>query len=112
MCALFHRTCLKQVMSRAGVSRTSPEGVRWTAVSTPPGCEVLSISCGCTGLVWAVLFNGRALIRGGVTGITPTGQCAPPNILVRCKKVLASPNLAIFLYNKDLFHITFIPIIS
>lgn len=68
--------CCVQVMWRAGVSRTSPEGGRWTAVSTPPGCEVVSISCGCTGLVWAVLFNGRALIRGGVTGITPTGQYA------------------------------------
>lgn len=80
MSLVVNKKCL-QVMSRAGVSRTSPEGGRWTAVSTPPGCEVLSISCGCTGLVWAVLFNGRALIRGGVTGITPTGQCALLEIL-------------------------------
>lgn len=52
-------------MFRSGVSTTSPEGLRWTAISTPAGCEVAQISCGPTGLVWACLFDGRAIVRTG-----------------------------------------------
>jgi tectonin beta-propeller repeat-containing protein 1 len=61
-------------MFRTGVSTTAPEGLRWTAISVPSGCEVNQISVGPTGLVWAVLWNGRALVRAGVTRESPTGN--------------------------------------
>lgn len=56
-----------RVVFRSGVSNMSPEGLRWTIVKTPSGCEVSQISVGCTGLVWCSLYNGRALVRSGVT---------------------------------------------
>lgn len=33
-------------MYRTGVSTSSPEGQRWTAISTPSGCEISQISVG------------------------------------------------------------------
>lgn len=65
---------MSQVMFRTGVSTTAPEGLRWTAIPVPSGCEVNQISVGPTGLVWAVLWNGRALVRAGVTRESPTGN--------------------------------------
>lgn len=56
-----------QVMFRTGVTTKSPEGARWTSITTPVGCEVHQLSAGPTGLVWAALLDGRALIRTGVT---------------------------------------------
>ncbi|XP_037936661.1 tectonin beta-propeller repeat-containing protein-like [Teleopsis dalmanni] len=56
-----------RAMFRTGVNTTAPEGLRWTAISTPAGCELTQISVGSTGLVWAVLHNGRVLVRSGVT---------------------------------------------
>lgn len=63
-----------RVMLRTGVSTTSPEGLRWTAISTPSGCEVAQISVGATGLVWAVLYSGRAIVRSGLTRDLPAGE--------------------------------------
>lgn len=63
-----------RVMFRSGVGPTSPEGLRWTAIPTPSGCEVSQISVGPTGLVWAVLFNGRTIVRSKVTKDSPTGE--------------------------------------
>lgn len=54
-------------MFRSGVSTNLPEGSRWTHIPTPNGFEVLQLSIGPTGLVWAVLIDGRALVRAGVT---------------------------------------------
>lgn len=54
-------------MFRSGVSTNCPEGVKWTAISTPSGCDVCQISVGATGLVWVTLHNGRALVRSKVT---------------------------------------------
>lgn len=61
-------------MFRTGVSTICPEGQRWTVITVPPGCEVNQISVGPTGLVWTVLWNGRALVRSGVTRDNPTGN--------------------------------------
>lgn len=63
-----------RVMYRTGVNTTSPEGLRWTAISTPSGCEVAQISVGTTGLVWAVLYNGRVIVRSGVTRDSMSGK--------------------------------------
>lgn len=54
-------------MFRTGVTTKSPEGAKWTAVPTPTGCEVSQLNVGPTGLVWAALLDGRALVRVGVT---------------------------------------------
>lgn len=54
-------------MFRTGVSTKSPEGARWNHISTPVGCEVHQLSVGPTGLLWATLLDGRALVRIGVT---------------------------------------------
>ncbi|XP_055609024.1 tectonin beta-propeller repeat-containing protein [Uranotaenia lowii] len=56
-----------RIMFRSGVSTSSPEGLRWTDVTTSSGCEVSQIAVGPTGLVWATLYNGRAIVRAGVT---------------------------------------------
>lgn len=56
------------------MSTIAPEGMRWNAVTVPPGCEVKSISCGAAGLVWAVLWNGKALVRVGISRTCPTGK--------------------------------------
>lgn len=56
-----------KAMFRGGVSMSAPEGLRWTAISTPVGSELAQLSVGPTGLVWAVLYNGRAIVRSGVT---------------------------------------------
>lgn len=61
-------------MFRSGVSTSSPEGLRWTSISTPAGGELLQISVGPTGLVWAVLYNGRAIVRTGVTRDNLSGE--------------------------------------
>lgn len=61
-------------MFRTGVSTTSPEGLRWTNIAVPPQCEVNQLSVGPTGLVWALLLNGRALVRHGVSRDNPTGK--------------------------------------
>lgn len=54
-----------RVMTRMGVTTTCPEGLRWTNVTTPGGSEVAQISVGPTGLVWACLCDGRAIVRTG-----------------------------------------------
>lgn len=54
-------------MFRTGVSTSLPEGSRWTHIQTPNSCEVNQLNVGPTGLVWASLIDGRALVRTGVT---------------------------------------------
>lgn len=51
----------------------SPEGTGWLHITTPEKCEVSQISVGPTGLVWAVTWHGKALVRLGVTRIDPFG---------------------------------------
>ncbi|XP_017786159.1 PREDICTED: tectonin beta-propeller repeat-containing protein [Nicrophorus vespilloides] len=60
-------TSHNRVMFRTGVSTRSPEGAKWTLVSVPVGCEINQLSIGSSGLVWASLLDGRALVRIGVT---------------------------------------------
>lgn len=54
-------------MFRVGVSTKSPEGLKWNLVNIPPGCEVNQLNVGATGLLWAALLDGRALVRTGVS---------------------------------------------
>lgn len=61
-------------MFRLGVSTRSPEGLKWNLVSIPLGCEVNQLSVGPTGLVWAALLDGRALVRIGVTRDCLSGE--------------------------------------
>lgn len=61
-------------MFRSGVSTTAPEGLRWTAIPTPSGSEVSQITVGSTGLVWACLYNGRAIVRTKITKDSLTGE--------------------------------------
>ncbi|XP_049867318.1 tectonin beta-propeller repeat-containing protein isoform X2 [Pectinophora gossypiella] len=63
-----------RVMYRAGVSTTSPEGLKWINISIPPNCDIKQISVGPTGLVWALLWTGRAIVRKGITKDCPTGE--------------------------------------
>lgn len=85
-----------RVMIRTGVSTTSPEGLRWTAIPTPSGCEVSQISVGPTGLVWACLFNGRAIVRSKVTKDNLTGESwlevKPPGNGLRINQVSVGLN--------------------
>lgn len=61
-------------MFRTGVSKTSPEGQRWTSIPVPSNNEVTHISVGPTGLLWAILWNGKAIIRTGITRDSITGS--------------------------------------
>jgi len=61
-------------MFRTGVTQFAPEGLRWTAINTPTGSELSQISVGPTGLVWAVLYNGRVIVRTGITRDNLSGE--------------------------------------
>lgn len=63
-----------RVMFRVGTSTTCPEGQRWSCIKLGNGYEVCQISVGVSGLVWAVLTVGKALIRTGVTRDNPMGK--------------------------------------
>ncbi|XP_043272116.1 tectonin beta-propeller repeat-containing protein isoform X2 [Venturia canescens] len=80
-----------RVMFRVGVSSTSPEGQRWSAIKLPTGYEVCQISVGVSGLVWAILMNGKAIVRIGVTRENPMGddwsEVEPPQSDLRLLQV-------------------------
>lgn len=61
-------------MFRVGTSTACPEGQRWSSVKLTSNYEVCQISAGTTGLVWAVLTIGKALVRTGVTRENPMGE--------------------------------------
>jgi len=84
-------------MFRTGVSTTAPEGLRWTSIPLPQGCEVKQISIGPTGLVWAVLWNGRALVRVGVTRESLTGITMKIYVLV-CLQIYCTEVIKLLTY--------------
>jgi len=61
------------VMVRQGVTDTAPEGTGWLNIPTPTGKEVSQLSVAPSGLVWAVTWQGSALVRLGVCMLDPTG---------------------------------------
>lgn len=61
-------------MFRVGTSTTCPEGQRWSSIKLASGHEVSQVSVGVTGLVWAVIMTGKALVRTGVTRDNPMGK--------------------------------------
>lgn len=61
-------------MFRVATSTTCPEGQRWSSIKLANGHEVCQISVGITGLVWAVIMTGKALVRTGVTRDNPMGK--------------------------------------
>ncbi|KAK0160372.1 hypothetical protein PV328_007788 [Microctonus aethiopoides] len=65
--AVWAITAHGRVMFRVGVSSTSPEGQRWSAIKFSSNHEVSRVSVGVTGLVWVILANGKTAIRTGVT---------------------------------------------
>lgn len=81
--AVWAITAHGRVMTRAGVSTISPEGLKWINVSIPPNCDIRQISVGPTGLVWALLWTGRVIIRKGVVKDCLSGEAwlevKPPN---------------------------------
>lgn len=80
-----------RVMFRVGVSSTSPEGQRWSAIKLANGHEVSQVSVGVCGLVWAIITDGRALVRTGVTRENPMGddwkEVKPPQADLRLIQV-------------------------
>ena len=55
------------MLHRSGVHHFCPEGVCWEEIPIDDvGTEVLSLSVGTSGLVWAVTWSGDLLIRVGV----------------------------------------------
>ena len=63
-----------QLLYRAGISRACPEGATWEVVPTAEGWEILSVSVGPSGLLWAVTWAGTAIVRLGVTWQTLMGE--------------------------------------
>ena len=61
-------------MFRTGISTKSPEGAKWISITVPSGYEIHQLDVGPTGLVWATLSDGRALIRMGVTRDSLSGE--------------------------------------
>jgi tectonin beta-propeller repeat-containing protein 1 len=60
---------------RWGITHDTPEGTEWANVPTlENGQEVTSISVGPTGLVWAITYDGHALVRIGTNWETPLGE--------------------------------------
>jgi len=102
-------------MFRTGVSTTAPEGLRWTSIPVPAGCEVKQISVGPTGLVWAILWNGRALVRAGVTRESLTGITVKIYVLV-CLQIYCTEVIklllimTLFFFIHDVGHSLFQPL--
>lgn len=62
------------LLFRSGVNLSScPEGVSWTKVDTPSGCEPCQVSVSPSGVVWILTWNGQILARSGVTWDWETG---------------------------------------
>ncbi|KAJ8680209.1 hypothetical protein QAD02_015996 [Eretmocerus hayati] len=84
-------TAYGRVMFRVGVSTTSPEGLRWSAIPLPKGDEASQVSVGVSGLVWLTLLNGKALVRTGVSRENPTGddwvEVEPPKPELRLTQI-------------------------
>ncbi|KAI1285473.1 Tectonin beta-propeller repeat-containing protein 1 [Halotydeus destructor] len=59
-------TILSHVIVRENVDIANPEGTGWLTIDTSEE-KVNQISVGPTGLVWTVTWEGKALVRGGVT---------------------------------------------
>lgn len=79
-------------MFRVGTSTTCPEGQRWSSIKLANGYEVCQINIGVTGLVWAVLTIGKALVRTGVTRDNPMGKSIRDACIVfqlRVRNILA-----------------------
>lgn len=67
-------TVTGQVHLRQGVRLSQcPEGTGWLHVPLPERCQACRIGVGPTGLVWALTWHGKALIRLGVTRLQPSG---------------------------------------
>lgn len=69
-------------MFRVGTSTTCPEGQRWSSIKLANGYEVCQISVGITGLVWAVVMMGKALVRTGVTRDNPMGKYVQSHFII------------------------------
>ncbi|XP_046426690.1 tectonin beta-propeller repeat-containing protein isoform X1 [Neodiprion fabricii] len=80
-----------RIMFRVGVSTTSPEGQRWSAIKMSNGYEAIQVSVGPTGLAWIILTNGKALVRTGVCRENLMGdgwaEVEPPNDKLRLTQV-------------------------
>lgn len=66
-------TILGKVLYRHGVCTVCPEGDRWEVIPTQPGSEVINLSVGSMGLVWAVTWDGHCLVRLGIGKEKETG---------------------------------------
>lgn len=75
-------------MFRVGVSTTSPEGLRWSAIKLPASYEVSQVSVGPSGLVWAVLQSGKAIVRTGITRENPMGKFSHCNLIFNFSSTL------------------------
>lgn len=60
-----------QLWFRAGIRQQNPEGTRWDAIQVPR--EVAQVSAGPKDLLWAVLWDGKLLVRTGISKDCPKG---------------------------------------
>lgn len=60
-------------MYRSGISETCPEGEEWLEIPSPQ-VSITQLSVSQTGVVWAVTWEGVAVVRTGVTYYQPTGK--------------------------------------
>ena len=67
-------TALGKIMVREGVTGSCPEGYQWTHVETPEDADVTSLWVSRAGHVWAVTWDGAALVRSGICREYPTGK--------------------------------------
>lgn len=71
----FWKSIMKffQVFYRNGVTRNTPEGDSWIEVPTGD-LNLVQISVGPLGLLWGCTWDGKAVVRSGVTYIKPYGM--------------------------------------
>ena len=58
--------CFFKVYVRRGVCRDCPEGKEWMHIPCH-NMGVINIACGPTGLVWAITWDGHAIVRTHVS---------------------------------------------
>ncbi|UYV80598.1 TECPR1, partial [Cordylochernes scorpioides] len=88
-------TILGQIVYRAGVTTWCPEGTEWVPVSVPAGAEVSQVDVGPHGQVWAVCWDGSALVRVGVSRHNIYVHMVQAMIIMVCRsrRLLLLPDL-------------------
>ena len=62
------------MLYREGVCHSCPEGKSWIHVDVPSDLYLVQLSVGPSGLLWAITYDGEAVVRLGISHQNPLGK--------------------------------------